>query len=56
MTWHVAIKQSKLKPGQKKMLTVAKQLILIGQTDETYFATEARAVAIVSSMIDGLDR
>ena len=41
MTWHFAIKQSKLKPGQKKMLTVAKQLILIGQTDETYFETEA---------------
>ena len=38
MTWHVAIKQSKLKPGKKKMITVAKKLVLIGQTDDTYLA------------------
>lgn len=41
MTWHVAIKQSKLKSGKKKMRTVAKKLVLIGQTDDSYFATEA---------------
>ncbi|MGB0802500.1 MAG: Rieske (2Fe-2S) protein [Candidatus Poseidoniaceae archaeon] len=41
MTWHVAIKQSKLKPGKKKMRTVAKKMVLIGQTDDSYFATEA---------------
>ena len=41
MTWHVAMKQSKLKPGKKKMRTVAKKLVLIGQIDDTYFATEA---------------
>lgn len=41
MTWHVAIRQSKLKPGKKKMITIAKKLVLIGQTDESYFATEA---------------
>ena len=39
--WHVAIKQSKLKVGKKKMRTVAKKLVLIGQTEEGYFATEA---------------
>ena len=39
--WHVAIKQSKLKVGKKKMRTVAKKLVLIGQTVEGYFATEA---------------
>ena len=41
MTWHVGIKQSKLKPGKKKMLRVAKKLIMIGQIGEGYFATEA---------------
>ena len=41
MTWHVAIKQSKLKPGKKKMRTVAKKMVLIGQTEDYYFATEA---------------
>jgi len=41
MTWHVAIKQSKLKNGKKKMLSVAKNLVLVGQIDDTYFATEA---------------
>ena len=41
MTWHVAIKQSKLKPGKKKMRTVAKKMVLIGQTEDGYFATEA---------------
>ena len=39
--WHVAIKQSKLKVGKKKMRTVAKKLVLIGQNEEGYFATEA---------------
>ena len=39
--WHVAIKQSKLKDGKKKMRTVAKKLVLIGQTEEGYLATEA---------------
>ena len=41
MTWHVAIKQSKLKPGKKKMLSVAKNLVLVGQIGNSYFATEA---------------
>jgi len=43
MAWHVAIKQSKIKPGKKKMLTVAKKMVLIGQLSEgnEYFATEA---------------
>jgi len=41
MTWHVAIKQSKLKPGKKKMRTVAKKMVLIGQIDDRYFASEA---------------
>ena len=36
MTWHVAIKQSKLKPGKKKMRRVAKKMVLIGQIDDTY--------------------
>lgn len=41
MSWHVAIKQSKLKSGKKKMRTVAKKMVLIGQTENEYFATEA---------------
>lgn len=41
MTWYVAIKQKKLKPGKKKMRTVGKKLVLIGQMGEEYFATEA---------------
>ena len=41
MTWYVAIKQNKLKPGKKKMRTVGKKLVLIGQMGEEYFATEA---------------
>ena len=41
MTWHVALKQNKLKPGKKKMRTVAKKLVLIGQVEDDYFATEA---------------
>ena len=41
MTWHVALKQSKLKPGKKKMLSVAKNLVLVGQIGNSYFATEA---------------
>ena len=41
MTWHVAIKKSKMKPGKKKMLTVAKKLVLLGQMGEEFFATEA---------------
>ena len=41
MTWHVAIKAKRLKPGKKKMVTVAKKMVLIGQTEDGYFATEA---------------
>ena len=41
MTWHVALKQTKLKPGKKKMRTVAKKMVLIGQIEDSYFATEA---------------
>ena len=41
VTWHIALKKSKLKPGKKKMRILAKKMILIGQTDEGYFATEA---------------
>jgi len=41
MRWHNAIKITKLKPGKKKMIQVAKKLILIGQSDDGYFATEA---------------
>ncbi len=41
MTWHIAMKESKLKPGKKKMRTVAKKMVLIGQTEDGYFATEA---------------
>ena len=36
MTWHVAIKKSKMKPGKKKMLTVAKKLVLLGQMGEEF--------------------
>ena len=39
--WHIAIKQSKLKPGKKKMRTVGKKMVLVGQTEDGYFATEA---------------
>ena len=39
MAWHVAIKQSSR--GKKKMRTVAKKMVLIGQVDDRYFATEA---------------
>ena len=43
MAWKFAIKSSKLKPGKKKMLTVGKKMILVGQFDEGdgYYATEA---------------
>ena len=41
MKWYNAIKINKLKPGKKKMIRVAKKLILIGQSGEGYFATEA---------------
>jgi len=41
MTWHVAIKAKRLKPGKKKMVTVAKKMVLIGQTEDGYFASEA---------------
>ena len=41
MRWHNAIKIKKLKPGKKKMIQVAKKLILIGQSENGYFATEA---------------
>ena len=41
MTWHVAIKAKRLKPGKKKMVKVAKKMVLIGQTEDGYFATEA---------------
>ena len=41
MSWHKAIKKSKIKLGKKKMVTVAKKLVLIGQNENGYFATEA---------------
>ena len=41
MNWHAAIKQSKLRPGKKKMRILANELILVGQTENGYFATEA---------------
>ena len=41
MTWYNAIKIKKLKTGKKKMIRVAKKLILIGQSEDGYFATEA---------------
>ena len=41
MVWRVVMKEGKLKPGKKKMRTVAKKMVLIGQTDDGYFATEA---------------
>ena len=62
MSWHVAIKQSKLKPGKKKMLRVAKKLVMIGQSEDGYFATEALCrhmrwpLAYGSKIIDGCVR
>ena len=43
LVWKIAIKSSKLKPGKKKMLSVGKKMILVGQFDEGdgYYATEA---------------
>ena len=41
MTWHVAIKKSKMKPCKKNMLTVDNKLVLLGQMGEEFFATEA---------------
>tara|TARA_B100001113_G_C21041072_1_gene592368 strand:- start:218 stop:562 length:345 start_codon:yes stop_codon:yes gene_type:complete len=35
------MKQSKLKQGMKKMRTVAKKMVLVGQIGDRYFATEA---------------
>ncbi|MGY8670837.1 MAG: Rieske (2Fe-2S) protein [Candidatus Poseidoniales archaeon] len=41
MSWHTALKESKLKIGKKKMITVARKMVLVGRTDDGYFATEA---------------
>lgn len=41
MTWHIALKLSKLKPGKKKMLSVAKKILMVGQDTDGYYATEA---------------
>ena len=39
--WRYAMKTRKLPPGKKKMLTVAKKLVLLINYEGTYFATEA---------------
>ncbi len=41
MSWHIAFEENKLKVGKKKMLTIAKHLIVIGRTEVGYFAIEA---------------
>ena len=41
LTWHVALKLSKLRPGKKKMINIAKNILMVGQDSDGYFATEA---------------
>ena len=41
MTWHNAMKASKLKDGKKKMVTVKRKMVMVGRHDGALFATEA---------------
>ena len=41
MTWHNAMKASKLKDGKKKMVTVKRKMVMVGRQDGALFATEA---------------
>ncbi|MBT60191.1 MAG: hypothetical protein CMA63_01390 [Euryarchaeota archaeon] len=40
MAWKNALKSKRLKPGKSKMVTIGLNTFMVGQLDDTYFATE----------------